>query len=154
MMIYLLKTKLSFPFLQFAAKDKIKNDTILRKKKKIEKLMCISHFFLSILTSALGTDPLNTYCNFNFKHKTSHKISLMGLFSCLQSGTQICFQAHAFSEKENSRPSIKPIFPLVWLRQLVLDGCSGKTIYRVISNIIQIVGLILLVFWSFMNITI
>lgn len=34
MMIYLLKTKLSFPFLQFAAKDKIKNDTILRKKRK------------------------------------------------------------------------------------------------------------------------
>lgn len=151
-MIYLLKTKLNFPFLQFSAKDKIANGIILRKKK--EKLMCINHFFLSILTSALGTDSLNTYCNFNFKHKTSHKISLMGLFSCLQLGTQTCFQAHASSEKDNSRPSIKTIFPLVWLRQLVLDGCSREVVYRVISNIIQIVGLILLVFWSFMNITI
>lgn len=115
--------------------------------------MCINHFFLSILTSALGTDPLNTYCDFNFKHKTSHKISLMGLFSCLQLGTQICFQAHVSSEKENSRPSIKAVFPLVWLRQLVLDCYSGETVY-IISNIVQIVGLILLVFWSFMNITI
>lgn len=152
-MNYLLKTKLSFPFLQFPAKYKIANGIILKKKKK-EKLMCINHFFLSILTSALGTDPLNTYCDFNFKHKTSHKISLMGLFLCLQLGTQICFQAHVSSEKENSRPSIKAVFPLVWLRQLVLDCYSGETVYRVISNIIQIVGLILLVFWSFMNITI
>lgn len=123
-------------------------------KKKKERLMCINPFFLSILTSALGTDPLNTYCDFNFKHKTSHKISLMGLFSCLQLGTQICFQAHASSEKENSRPSIKTIFPVVWLKQLVLDSCSRETVLRIISNITQIVGLILLVFWSFMNITI
>lgn len=33
-MIYLLKTKLNFPFLHFSAKDKIENGIILRKKKK------------------------------------------------------------------------------------------------------------------------
>lgn len=122
---------------------------LLKKKHSV-----LTSFSLSILTPALGTDPLNTYCDFNFKQKTSQKISLMGLFTCLQLGTQICFQACASSEKENSRPLTKTLLLLVQPRQLVLDYCSGETIYAVISNIIQIVSLISLVLQFFMNITI
>lgn len=122
---------------------------LLKKKHSV-----LTSFSLSILTPALGTDPLNIYCDFNFKQKTRQKISLMGLFTCLQLGTQICFQAYASSEKENSRPLTKTLLPLVQPRQLVLDYCSGETIYAVISNIIQIVSLISLGLQSFMNITI
>lgn len=152
-MNYLLKTKLIFQFLQFPEKKTWQKMILLKKKKGRRNCCVLTSFSLSILTPALGTDPLNTYCDFNFKHKTSHKNSLMGLFTCLQLGTQICFQAHASSEKENSRPSTKTLLPLVRLRQLALDCSSGGTVYTVISNIIQTVSFILLVLWSFMTIT-
>lgn len=150
-----IKNKIDFSVLAISRKkDMTENDIIKKKKKKGRRNCCVlTSFSLSILTPALGTDPLNTYCDFNFKHKTSHKNSLMGLFTCLQLGTQICFQAHASSEKENSRPSTKTLLPLVRLRQLALDCSSGGTVYTVISNIIQTVSLILLVLWSFMTIT-